>query len=130
MELHDNKLDYIINVICNYFNINKKTLNLKTRKREIAEARQFYFYFARKLTTCSLELIGSYVNRDHATVIHGYNRIKSFKHIGFKPLIFDIINLENKFEEYPVSEINSMNFCYLDDGLININHVLKEEIEA
>ena len=46
-------------------------LKSKTRKREIVDARYIYFRRAKEITKASTTKIGEYVNRHHATVIHG-----------------------------------------------------------
>lgn len=49
----------------------------KKRKREVVEARQFYFTRARDKTKCSLERIGLLVGKDHATVLHGIKTVNN-----------------------------------------------------
>jgi chromosomal replication initiator protein len=47
------------------------TLQSKTRKRHIVQARQLAMYFSKRMTKASLASIGSQIgNRDHATVLH------------------------------------------------------------
>jgi chromosomal replication initiator protein len=47
------------------------TLQSKTRKRHIVQARQLAMFFAKKMTKASLASIGSKIgHRDHATVLH------------------------------------------------------------
>ena len=47
------------------------TLQSKTRKRHIVQARQLAMFFAKKLTKASLANIGQQIgHRDHATVLH------------------------------------------------------------
>ncbi len=50
-------------------------LKKKTRKKNIVLARQITMYLTRKLTDETLEAIGGYFNRDHATVIHSLDKI-------------------------------------------------------
>ena len=48
-----------------------ETLQSKTRKRHIVQARQLAMFFAKKYTKASLASIGSQIGkRDHATVLH------------------------------------------------------------
>lgn len=48
-----------------------ETLQSKTRKRHIVQARQLAMYFSKKMTKASLASIGSQIGkRDHATVLH------------------------------------------------------------
>lgn len=69
-------IEYIQKVICDYFKISTDTINAKTRKREIVQARQLSMFFARKYTKLPLSIIGAYCgNKDHATVLHACRTI-------------------------------------------------------
>jgi len=64
-------IDYIQKVVSDYFEMDVETLQSKTRKRHIVQARQLAMFFAKKFTKASLASIGSQIgNRDHATVLH------------------------------------------------------------
>ena len=64
-------IDYIQKVISEYFSMDVETLQSKTRKRHIVQARQLAMFFAKKYTKASLASIGSQIGkRDHATVLH------------------------------------------------------------
>jgi len=64
-------IDFIQKVVCDYFSIALETINSKTRKREIVQARQLAMYFSKKHTKNSLATIGLHCgNKDHATVLH------------------------------------------------------------
>lgn len=64
-------IDYIQKVISEYFQMDVETLQSKTRKRHIVQARQLAMFFAKKYTKASLASIGSQIGkRDHATVLH------------------------------------------------------------
>ena len=64
-------IDYIQKVVSDYFQMDVDTLQSKTRKRHIVQARQLAMFFAKKLTKASLASIGSQIGkRDHATVLH------------------------------------------------------------
>lgn len=66
----------IIGEVIDKLNISKADFVSKSRKRELVDARQIYFYRAKRLTNHSLEKIGSKVqNGDHATVIHGIRQV-------------------------------------------------------
>ncbi len=67
---------YIINVVCEHFNIKVEDIISKKRNAEIALPRQIAMYLCREMTDISLNEIGSFVgNRDHTTVMHGYQKI-------------------------------------------------------
>ena len=64
-------IDYIQKVVSDYFQMDVSTLQSKTRKRHIVQARQLAMFFAKKYTKASLASIGSQIGqRDHATVLH------------------------------------------------------------
>ena len=64
-------IDYIQKVVSDYFQMDVATLQSKTRRRHIVQARQLAMYFAKKYTKASLASIGNQIGkRDHATVLH------------------------------------------------------------
>jgi chromosomal replication initiator protein len=74
----DINVEYIQKIVCDYFNINLDTLNSKTRKREIVQARQLVMYFAKEYTKSSLAMIGMHCgNKDHATVLHAVRTVNN-----------------------------------------------------
>jgi len=64
-------VEKIRDLVCEYFALPMDTLMSKTRKREIATARQVAMYLSKQYTKSSLSAIGKLIgNRDHATVLH------------------------------------------------------------
>jgi chromosomal replication initiation ATPase DnaA len=74
-------LNELITVVSTYYNLNNKDLTGKSRKQHIANARQVYFYLARKYTKETLSEIGAKVNRGHDTALHGIRMISNLKEI-------------------------------------------------
>lgn len=71
-------IDYIQKVVCSYFNIGVETLQSKTRKREIVQARQVAMFFSKGLTKSSLATIGTQIGgKDHATVLHACKTVNN-----------------------------------------------------
>lgn len=69
-------IDYIQKVVSDYFQMDLNTLQSKTRKRDVVQARQLAMFFAKKYTKASLANIGSQIgSRDHATVLHACKTI-------------------------------------------------------
>jgi chromosomal replication initiator protein len=65
-------------VVCDYFNIQVDQLQVKTRKREIVQARQIAMFFSKSLTKASLATIGSQIGgKDHATVLHACKTVNN-----------------------------------------------------
>ena len=64
-------IDHIQKVVSDYFQMDVLTLQSKTRKRHIVQARQLAMFFSKKFTKASLASIGTKIgHRDHATVLH------------------------------------------------------------
>ncbi len=71
-------IDFIQKIVCDYFNLPVDSINSKTRKREIVQARQLAMYFAKKHTKASLATIGLHCgNKDHATVLHACRTVNN-----------------------------------------------------
>ncbi|RMD50682.1 MAG: chromosomal replication initiator protein DnaA [Ignavibacteria bacterium] len=69
-------IDYITNVVCEYFGVDENKVREKNRKKEVVIARQVAMYLSKKLTRSSLKTIGLHFGgRDHSTVIHAFNSI-------------------------------------------------------
>jgi chromosomal replication initiator protein len=72
--------------VCVFYNIPDDMMRAKTRKKEVAQARQIAMYLAKKLTKHSLKTIGLHFGgRDHTTVIHAIetidNTVKEDNHL-------------------------------------------------
>lgn len=86
-------IDYIQKVVSDYFQLDVETLQSKTRKRHIVQARQLAMFFAKKYTKSSLQNIGSQIgDRDHATVLHACKTVDNLVETDkqFKKFVEDI----------------------------------------
>ena len=86
-------IDYIQKVVSDYFQMDVETLQSKTRRRHIVQARQLAMYFAKKFTKASLASIGSQIGkRDHATVLHACKTVDnlSFTDKQFRKYVEDL----------------------------------------
>ena len=73
-------IEYISKVVCDYFSMPVETLQAKTRKREVVQARQLTMYFSKTMTKYSLASIGAQIgNKDHATVLHACKTVNNLK---------------------------------------------------
>ncbi|WP_027137258.1 chromosomal replication initiator protein DnaA [Gaetbulibacter saemankumensis] len=86
-------IDFIQKVVSDYFQMDIDTLQSKTRKRHIVQARQLAMFFAKKFTKASLASIGSQIGkRDHATVLHACKTVDNLTSTDkqFKKYVEDI----------------------------------------
>ncbi len=92
-------IEYIQKVVCDYFNLPIESIQSRTRKREIVQARQLTMYFAKKMTKSSLAIIGWQCgNKDHATVLHACKTIANLSETD-KQFHYWVEDLEKKFKE-------------------------------
>lgn len=71
-------IEAIQSEVGNFYGVNVKEIKGAKRVQNIVHARQVAMYLAREMTDNSLPKIGKeFGNRDHTTVMHAYNKIKS-----------------------------------------------------
>ncbi len=86
-------IEYIQNVVSDYFKIPVDVVQSKLRKRDVVQARQLAMYFSREYTNASLASIGQKIGkRDHATVLHACKTVKNLSETDkvFKGYMEDI----------------------------------------
>ncbi|MBR3401783.1 MAG: chromosomal replication initiator protein DnaA [Parasporobacterium sp.] len=70
--------DNIIKIVAEHFGISVSDLSSKKKSSDVVYPRQLAMYLCRTLTEAALSLIGKKLgNRDHSTVLHGYEKIQS-----------------------------------------------------
>ena len=76
--MDERKVRLIQEIIEAYYNLPSGSIQLKTRKREIVQARQMAMAFSKDKTKFSLALIGSLLGgKDHATVLYAKNTVNN-----------------------------------------------------
>jgi chromosomal replication initiation ATPase DnaA len=63
-------LDLLMDCVSNVFLIDKDRIFSKSRFKEVCYARHAFFRLARALTSKTLQEIGGYTDRHHASVMH------------------------------------------------------------
>jgi chromosomal replication initiation ATPase DnaA len=113
------ELKRILKAVSEVTLISENDILSKNRLQEIVFARHLYCYFACKNKMDSLKSIGTLINKDHATVIHGNKRISyelqyypEVKQI-VKRINFKLKNIDDKWLNYHTINNN-----------INISHTL------
>ncbi|HPJ11895.1 MAG TPA: chromosomal replication initiator protein DnaA [Caldisericia bacterium] len=65
-------------IVADFYNTKPQILESKRRSKDVAVPRQVAIYLIREMTNYSLPVIGRYFGgRDHSTIIHSYEKIKS-----------------------------------------------------
>ncbi|MBN1925918.1 MAG: chromosomal replication initiator protein DnaA [Prolixibacteraceae bacterium] len=95
---HEITIDYIQKIVCDYFNMPVDSLQSKTRKREVVQARQIAMFFSKSLTKSSLASIGSQIgNKDHATVLHACKTVNNLIDTD-KQFRYDVEEIEKRLK--------------------------------
>ncbi len=70
-------IDDVLKKVCEYFDISEKQIMGKSRKKEIALARQISMYLSQEICELSLSQIGKFYGKHHSTVMHSIEKIKN-----------------------------------------------------
>ena len=76
-EKHEITVSSIKKTVADYFNIKIADIDSKSKKREYSYPRQIAMYLSRELTNTSLPQIGEAFGRDHTTIMHAYDKIRT-----------------------------------------------------
>tara|TARA_R110001632_G_scaffold208195_1_gene332533 strand:- start:2989 stop:3660 length:672 start_codon:yes stop_codon:yes gene_type:complete len=68
-------LNAIMNMVCRYYSIDKELVLGRKRDRELVIARQMFCWLARRYTRSTFKLMGEFIDRNHATVIHSIRKV-------------------------------------------------------
>ncbi len=66
---------YITDIVSEHYGIKSDAIFSKKRSSEIALSRQIIMYLCKELTDLNLSEIGSFLGRDHTTVMYGIDKI-------------------------------------------------------
>lgn len=129
------KLELAYKICCSQFGLDLKK---NTRKRVYIYARACFFMLTRKYTYCSLEQIGSYLNKHHATVMHGMREFEYM--VKYEPTLGDTYAvIEQRFlnrmddevveQEESAVEVLKMRLSILEAELKKLRMVEKEYLK-
>lgn len=87
--------EYIIDMVCEHFNVSLEDIQSNKRSSKIVYPRQIAMYLCRDMTDTALKVIGKYMgDRDHTTVKHGIEKIE--KELKTSPTTQNTIELLKK----------------------------------
>jgi len=72
-----NKFDLILTQLCMYYKVAKFDILSQRRSNFIAEKRHVFIYLLNSLTNMSYSQIGKKIGRDHTTVTHAMQKMRS-----------------------------------------------------
>ena len=86
-------MDKICAVVSKKYDIPAEEIKGKKRNKEIAKARHISIYLIKHLTSLPLTSIGALMgNRDHATILFSFNKIRGLDLFHLKSLLYLITN--------------------------------------
>lgn len=75
------QLENVLKTVAKFFEVSAHEIKSKKRHKDITFVRQITLYLMKKLTSSSLQTIGSFIGgRDHSTVIHAITKVESMLH--------------------------------------------------
>lgn len=74
---HKISMYLIVKIVSSHFNISLDQMMARSRSRKFLEPRQTAMFLCREYTGGKLAAIGSFFDRDHATIIHACKRISA-----------------------------------------------------
>ena len=91
----------IIEIVADYFHVDKDMLRVKNRNAEFVKPRHIAMYLCKYNTELSFREIGKSFNKDHASVIHAIKSVENQIETNRKYReVFDEIELHVIQEEY------------------------------
>tara|TARA_R110000803_G_scaffold181734_1_gene244130 strand:+ start:94 stop:543 length:450 start_codon:yes stop_codon:yes gene_type:complete len=79
---------------------NCKSLKENIRKQELVMHRQLFFYITYHAGVATKSRLGKYMNKNHATVINGINKIQNYFDTGDKIFLKIYNQITKKIEEH------------------------------
>ena len=96
------KLDEIQNIVEEYF---KMKIDIRSRRRNLVDARKIYFMLCKKFTKNSLASLGASLNgRDHATALYNINSGKNLIETD-RNFNYHYRNLYNRVKKHCIPEL-------------------------
>lgn len=127
----DRKIDIIVHITCNYFNIKPKETFALTREHPYKQARQIIHYLSWKHTKKSLADIGKAslkygrpMKHDHATVLYSRNTVQNDMETDIN-FMLDVQNIEYAFK-LRINEASEQEKAELTT--LELNHRLEQEL--
>ena len=112
-------MERVFNMVCTYLDVDGEEVKSPTRKAPVAEARHVFCFLAyHSIAAHTLKEIGQHINRDHASVLHGKNRIQDF--LDFEPRVQKIIaDLRNKLGKFSGDDVENNKITASHVGFYN-----------
>lgn len=130
-EIKDNKLQLIYDYVKN---VTELDISKPTRRREYVDARALFYALASKWTRRSSIDIGSFLGKDHATVIHCKKLFYTVLYVQdeFMKKAYDSFDQEminhNMLEEL-IEDVTNVDFAHKNTLLIDENTKLRATIQ-
>lgn len=83
-------LTQIIRKTCDFYSLHRNHIGSRQRTATVVHVHQIIMFLGRQHTLLSSAMIGARLNRDHTTVLFGFNKVKDLLARGDAKLIADI----------------------------------------
>ena len=90
VDCDEGRIYTLLKIICSYYNITEKQVRFPNRAPLLVSARRAFSFLSKKFTSKSLQSIGKFINRDHASVLHQIRTTQNFLDIKDQQTVKDI----------------------------------------
>jgi chromosomal replication initiation ATPase DnaA len=96
----EDTMRFITLVVCNALNVRFEEMFEKNRRREIAEARMFIYYYGKSRYGIGPSKASKYFNQNHTTAIHSFNAIRDRLYVKDSLTTLNHRLIEAEFEDH------------------------------
>jgi len=103
-KIFDSKMDSLLSIIADFYAMEKQEIIEGGNRREYVEPRQVFFLLARDEMSIPIVKIGRFVNKHHATVLHGIDVVSN--EMGYnRPLRTRVNIIRDEYRDLMANEI-------------------------
>lgn len=106
-------LQEVLKSVCEYYDVTAEQVISRNRKQDFIRPRHMYYHLAYSLTGRSFFQVGHFVERDHASVLYGHNKIRVQSEL-YKDIHQELDDLKNIIRpSFPleITEVNLLEIC-------------------
>ncbi len=112
------KLEDILSFVCNFYSVDVADVKGLKKPNEIVKARQVYSWIALRTTEHTQAAIGRVINRNHATILHGYNKIEEQSRI-YPEIMREIEEIKSKLQPRNKMIVEEVDLLRLTENYTN-----------
>jgi hypothetical protein len=122
-----NNPDELLTDICEMLNTPKALIKGKSREKQLVYVRHIYFYIATHYYKFALKHIGQVTHRDHTSIIHGRDAVKTQLEINNLQVIESVSSIKEAFDIQDNLHLDYQNLLNFNKDLLSRLKELRKE---